>query len=897
MISHNRTRLRCTTFAVATLLGLAAGTAMAQVSVNGNGNGGNPYSPRYGHPYRHGALPTREVQAAMQRWAKAHPSSTQVATGTQTLSYGGGVDGIGVQSGHSKVYLVYYGTQWGTQGTDSNGNATFSGDPSGAAPVTQMMFKGIGTGSELWSAELTQWCDGPNVASGATSCPSNATFIPYQSGGVLAGVWYDNSVASPASATGNQLGQEAVSAAAHFGNTTAASNRDAYYVILSPHGTNPDNYQSPTQGYCAWHDYNGDSTLSGGGAVSSPYGDIAFSNQPYNIDQGAGCGVGFVNGASGNLDGYTMTLGHEWHEMMSDQNPAGGWTNHTGDPTYNGQENSDECAWIAAGQPGGAANIVMGNGTYTEQASWSNDTNSCAISHPIVGGGGGGGTPTANFSFVTNGLTASFTDSSTDSGGTITSHSWTFGDGASSTATSPSHTYAAAGTYSVTETVTDSASGKTSSKTSSVAVSSGGGGGGLTAVYNSTLKAPGCAAVGSSCDSGPSLLLGRGTISGGVEANQPNTINNSCADGTSGTFHSDESNDRLMIATTDGTPFAAGKTVKVTATVWAWSTGSSDALDLYYAPNANSPSWTLITTIMPPAGGAQALSATFVLPSGSLQAVRANFRYQGSASSCSTGAYDDHDDLIFAVGGGATGGTPTANFTSSVSGLTANFTDTSTDSGGTISAHSWTFGDGGTSTATSPSHTYAAGGTFSVTETVTDSVNGKTSSKTASVTVSSGGGSSQLLGNTGFESATMAPWAMTAGVDCPTGCSGESAHSGVGFAWLDGYGTTHTDTVSQGVAIPSGKTSATLAFYLHIDTAETGSVAYDTLQVQVLNGSGTVLATLATYSNVDAAAGYALHSLNMGAYIGQTVTVKFTGTEDASNQTSFVLDDVTLTVQ
>ena len=43
-----------------------------------------------------------------------------------------------------------------------------------------------------------------------------------------------------------------------------------------------------------------------------------------------------------------MTLGHEWHEMMSDQNPAGGWTNHTGS-SYNGQENSDECAWISPG--------------------------------------------------------------------------------------------------------------------------------------------------------------------------------------------------------------------------------------------------------------------------------------------------------------------------------------------------------------------------------------------------------------------------------------------------------------------------------------------------------------------------------------------------------------------
>ena len=159
-------------------------------------------------------------------------------------------------------------------------------------------------------------------------------------------------------------------------------------MILSPHGTNPDSYQGQ---YCAWHDYNGDSTLTGG-AVSSTVGDVAFSNQPYNTDSGAGCGVGFVN-SPGTLDGYTMTLGHEWHEMMSDQNPAGGWTNNTGS-SFNGQENSDECAWINPGTTGGAANVTMGTGTFAEQASWSNDTNACAISHPIVGGGSTGNTVT-----------------------------------------------------------------------------------------------------------------------------------------------------------------------------------------------------------------------------------------------------------------------------------------------------------------------------------------------------------------------------------------------------------------------------------------------------------------------------------------------------------------------
>jgi bacterial leucyl aminopeptidase len=166
------------------------------------------------------------------------------------------------------------------------------------------------------------------------------------------------------------------------------------------------------------------------------------------------------------------------------------------------------------------------------------------------------------------------------------------------------------------------------------------------AVYDAALEAPRCSAVGSVCDSG-SLLSGRGTV--GNEPNRPNTIHGSCADGTSGTFHADESNDKIRISTLDGTSFAPGKTVKIEATVWAYSTASADRLDLYYTANAASPTWTFLTTLTPPGSGARTLSATYPLPAGNLQAVRARFRYQGSAAACGAGSYTDHDDLIFAV--------------------------------------------------------------------------------------------------------------------------------------------------------------------------------------------------------------------------------------------------------
>ncbi|MFJ8137726.1 hydrolase [Streptomyces sp. NPDC096013] len=153
---------------------------------------------------------------------------------------------------------------------------------------------------------------------------------------------------------------------------------------------------------------------------------------------------------------------------------------------------------------------------------------------------------------------------------------------------------------------------------------------------------------------------------------------------------------------------------------------------------------------------------------------------------------------------------------------------------------------------------------------------------------------SQLLGNNGFESGNTT-WSASSGVI--TNSSSEAARTGSYKAWLDGYGTATTDTLSQSVSIPSGCTTAALSFYLHVDTAETTtSTAYDTLKVQVLNSSGTVLSTLATYSNLNAASGYTQRSFSLASYAGQTVTLKFTGVEGSTLQTSFVIDDTALNV-
>jgi kumamolisin len=102
----------------------------------------------------------------------------------------------------------------------------------------------------------------------------------------------------------------------------------------------------------------------------------------------------------------------------------------------------------------------------------------------------------------------------------------------------------------------------------------------------------------------------------------------------------------------------------------------------------------------------------------------------------------------------------------------------------------------------------------------------------------------------------------------------------------------------QTVTIPSTATTATLTFWLHVDTAETTTTsAFDTLQVQIRNSSGAVLATLATYSNLNKNTGYAQKSFDVSAYKGQTIQVYLVGSEDSSLQTSFVIDDFALNVQ
>ncbi|MCW7984849.1 aminopeptidase [Streptomyces platensis subsp. clarensis] len=233
---------------------------------------------------------------------------------------------------------------------------------------------------------------------------------------------------------------------------------------------------------------------------------------------------------------------------------------------------------------------------------------------------------------------------------------------------------------------------------------------------------------------------------------------------------------------------------------------------------------------------------------------------------------------------GASATATVSTATTSGSAQTVKLTATGAPAGVTVSFNPASVTSGNSSTMAVATAASTAPGTYPLTITGTGSV---THTTTYTLTVKGTGGCTgqQLLTNGGFESGTT-PW--TGDTGAIGAHAGQSAHSGSRFAWLGGYGSSATDSLSQSVTVPAGCGKATLSYWLHIDTNETERVVYDTFKVKV--GS----TTLTTLSNTDASSGYTQRTVDLSPYIGQRITLTFTATEDASLQTSFVVDDATL---
>ncbi len=314
------------------------------------------------------------------------------------------------------------------------------------------------------------------------------------------------------------------------------------------------------------------------------------------------------------------------------------------------------------------------------------------------------------------------------------------------------------------------------------------------------------------------------------------------------------------------------------ASIAAPGSGSST---LNFTASSTATTGTFNTTVTATGGG---ITHTTTIPLTVNAATSPNFAISASPTSLSVAAGGTGTSTISTTVSGGFNSAVSLSASGLPAGVTAAFSPTSIAAPGS-----------GSSTLTFTASSTAAAGTSTIT--INASGGGVSHSTTVSLTITSGGTNTQILGNPGFEngSTNPAPWTVTAGV--VNNSTSEPPHAGSWDAWMDGYGTTHTDTVLQQVTIPAAATAATLTFFLHIDTAETSTTtAFDTLTVQVRNSSGTVLSTLATFSNLNHATGYSQKSFNLLSFKGQTIQIFFKGVEDSTLQTSFVVDDVNLNV-
>jgi PKD repeat protein len=149
-------------------------------------------------------------------------------------------------------------------------------------------------------------------------------------------------------------------------------------------------------------------------------------------------------------------------------------------------------------------------------------------------------------------------------------------------------------------------------------------------------------------------------------------------------------------------------------------------------------------------------------------------------------------------------GAPMADFTYTTSGLTASFTDASSDSDGSVASWSWDFGDGGSSAAQNPEHGYAAAGVYAVTLTATDDQGASSTPLTRNVSVSHPGSGPSIQG--------IAPNAMSSGTTIAMTISGSGFAAGASVTFQNGDGpapgasnvTVTPSSITASVAVKRG---------------------------------------------------------------------------------------------
>src|SRR4051794_36156767 len=298
---------------------------------------------------------------------------------------------------HPKVYLVYWG--WGQKGafpgrtcklTNIGPGAGLRCDPDGAGRYMADFVRQLG--GTQWAGVQTQYYE-------TVKDPSGQPFNQHIANPTnqLGGIWVDDSNDitglpktsgdNPAGPTNTytDLAAGAARAVAHFHITDLTN---ANVVIAQPPAYSDPNALS--QGYCAFHDYT--QPVIEDGWYNGITRGIAYTNMPYALAINSGdfnvCGENAVNtGPAGKLDGFSIVLGHEIEETVTDPGAEdiingktlGGWYD-----SVDANENGDKCAWVgeSLGAPGeptvtpipGAMGDIRGNqgSRFAVQSLWSN---------------------------------------------------------------------------------------------------------------------------------------------------------------------------------------------------------------------------------------------------------------------------------------------------------------------------------------------------------------------------------------------------------------------------------------------------------------------------------------------------------------------------------------------
>lgn len=287
---------------------------------------------------------------------------------------------------HPRVYLVYLA--WGRKGAfkarchpvaliEGKIKATLRCDPDGAGKrMADFVYQ---LGGTKWAGVQSQYYQ---------TVKGTKTYISNDKD-QLGGIWVDDRTPTWTKLSYRDMAVEADQARQHF----RIKDKDLYdsnVVIIQP-----QNFSDPlaaSSGYCAWHDNIQPDVLPS--EFEGLKAGLPFTNMPYTLNQGYGCGENMINpGKAGVLDSFTVALGHEIEETVTDpgaedhvgSHAIGGWY----DP-LNNFENGDKCAYVGNDPTGlysflkggantlpvpGAGSNIVGNhgGRFPVQSLWSNN--------------------------------------------------------------------------------------------------------------------------------------------------------------------------------------------------------------------------------------------------------------------------------------------------------------------------------------------------------------------------------------------------------------------------------------------------------------------------------------------------------------------------------------------